>query len=145
MTRRRLGEQAIRVAVIALIAGLAAMVGLRVAELFEDPPKPEIAVKRTDETSVADAFRLQPQGTIIIRGYVFTGDGFPVRVCDGILRESPPKCVGPFLELRNLDPSRVPVRIQEDKERGAVIWSPESVAFLGQVAQDRFIVQELLN
>lgn len=145
MTRRRFGEQFIRVAVIGIVVGLVVLVALRIMELTDDPPKPEAAKPREGETSVAEAFRLQPAGAVIVRGYVFTGDGFPVRVCDGIVRESPPRCVGPFLELRNLDPSRVPVRAQDDKERGRIIWSPEPVAFLGQVNRDRLLVQELLN
>jgi hypothetical protein len=136
----RLADRVMRVVVIGAAAGLVALVGLRVAELLDDPPKPELAALRSDETSVADALRRAPAGTIIVRGYVFAGDGFPVRVCSGILRESPPKCVGPFLELRNLDPSRVPVR-----QQGSVIWSPETVGFLGQVDRDRLVVQELLN
>lgn len=133
-------DRVMRVVVIGALAGLVALVGLRVAELLDDPPKPELAALRSDENSVADALVRRPENVIIVRGYVFAGDGFPVRVCNGILRESPPKCVGPFLELRNLDPSRVPVRRQE-----SVIWSPETVGFLGRVDQDRFVVQELLN
>lgn len=140
MNSRRVGELAVRFALIGIVVGLAVLVGLRVKDYVDKPPKMEAAKVGKDEMTVGDAFMRRPGQAVVVRGYVFAGDGFPVRVCNGIHRTSPAQCVGPYLELRNLDPSRVPVT-----KKGDVIWSPEPVAFLGRVEQDRFMVQELLQ
>lgn len=136
----------IRIAIFVVLGGVAVALGMRIMSLLDAPPSTSTAAPRKDELAVAEAIGRQPTKPVIVRGYVFANDGFPVRVCNGIKRTSPPSCVGPFLELRNLDPSRVPVRQQRDDTSGRdVIWSPEPVALLGDVAKDRFLVRELLN
>lgn len=141
-----LGERAVRVAVIGIVVGLAVLLGLRVMDYLDKPAEPRTAEVGQGEHTVGDAMLRQPTGAIVVRGYVFANDGFPVRVCNGIQPGSPPECVGPYLELRNLDPSRVPVRKQRRERDGKdVIWSPETVALLGQVDRDRFTVQELVQ
>lgn len=135
----------VRALIFLVVGGLAVALGLRVWGLLDRPPSTSTAEVRKDEMPVAEALGRQPTKPVIVRGYVFAGDGFPVRVCNGIRRTSPPSCIGPFLELRNLDPSRVPVRKQRDDKGRDIIWSPEPVAFLGDVAKDRFLVRELLN
>jgi hypothetical protein len=134
----------VRAVVLLTLAGLAVAVVMRVVDLLDKPPAEERAAVRADEFSVAEAFSKHPTRAVVVRGYVFAGDGFPVRVCNGIKRSSPAGCVGPYLVLSGLDPSRVPVVSMRSGGR-TVIWSPEPVGLLGQVDADRFAVRELLN
>lgn len=135
----------VRIAVFVVVGGLALALALRIKGLLDEPPRTAQPKPRPGELTVGEALGRQPDKPVVVRGYVFANDGFPVRVCAGIKRTSPPSCVGPFLELRNLDPSRVPVRQERDDKGRDVIWSPEPVGFLGDVSADRFLVRELLN
>ncbi|HVF75848.1 MAG TPA: hypothetical protein VM938_12430 [Acidimicrobiales bacterium] len=131
----------IGIAVLAVVAVvLVGLVAVRAWQLFSPPTRERTVQVRPGEMTAQDAFYRRPTKETVVRGYVFAGGGFPARLCTGLRTGSPADCVGPYLVLENLDPSRVPVR-----EAKGVVWSTEPIAFLGTVTADRLTVREIVG
>lgn len=134
--RDRVGIAVLTVVAVVLVG----LVAVRAWRLLNPPVRERTVQVRPGELTAQDAFYRRPAKETVVRGYVFAGGGFPARLCTGLRTGTPAQCVGPYLVLENLDPSRVPVR-----EAEGVVWSTEPIAFLGTVTVDRLTVREIVS
>lgn len=118
-----------RVLIVVLAAALVAVVALNIALGFRGGDAVD-TVERTDEAvTVVDAMTAAGASRSV-RGFVFD-DAAGLRLCQARQRD-PIACIGPFLELRNLDPASLPL---EEVEVGSARFfhTPDPVTLVGAV------------
>ena len=80
-----------------------------------------------------------------VRGYVFDGPGsLGLRLCDGRRGSGPPRCIGPFLGLEQVDAGAFVLERGSDDGR-PVGWSAEPVTMTGVLVGTVFTVQVVLD
>lgn len=71
--------------------------------LSADPPA-KTAEPRSGELSVTRAIDIAGREPLAVRGYVFAGPGgLGLRLCNGVQATSPPRCLGPYLDLERVN------------------------------------------
>jgi hypothetical protein len=84
--------------------------------------------------SVGEARDSDVKGPVLVNGYLLVAPHRSPRLCTGLSRVAPPRCLQPSLTVRGL-----PV---DERKRlatahaGTTRWSPASVQILGRVADD---------
>lgn len=97
------------------------------------------------ELQVDVAIAVAGRESVTVRGYVFSGPGSaPLRICNGIERGSPPRCIGPYLALEGVNEGSFNFREGEDDGR-PMKWVPDPVALHGRIAGTVMTVDQILN
>jgi hypothetical protein len=100
---------------------------------------------RQGELDVADAIAVAGQRPEAVRGYVFKGPGgLGLRLCDGKRNGSPPLCVGPFLELYQVDEGAFGMKTGKTKD-GEVRWVNDPLTIRGTIVGTAMTVSEVLQ
>jgi hypothetical protein len=126
------------------IGGFVAVAVLAVRAL-DRPEATRVAEARSGELPVAEALAASGEGRLAVRGYVHEGGGFPLRLCSGLQGGDPPRCVGPFLELLQVDAARFGLERGTDDRGRRVLWSPRPVTLLGTIEGTRMTVAQVLQ
>jgi hypothetical protein len=104
------------------------------------------AVARRGEWTVGDAVSRAGPGPLAVRGWVFNDVATNgLRLCDGIRSGSPPSCLGPFVDLYNVDAGTFSLKKGHDAKAGPVQWLPDPVAVYGTLKGTAFTVQSVLR
>jgi hypothetical protein len=127
----------LRGALVLAAIGVVAFVVWTVAA-GDDEPTVREAPSNRDGLSVADAINRAPKVAFAVRGFI-VDDGAFVQLCERIVLETPPKCAGSVLLLRNLDLARVNL-----EERGGVRYTAEPVILGGRVDGTQLSVVDVL-
>lgn len=115
------------------------------ARALDRPDAARLAEARSGELSVSDALADSGDRRVAVRGYVHEGGGFPVRLCSGLQGGDPPRCVGPFLELLQVDAARFGLQQGTDDRGRRVQWSRRPLTLLGTIAGTRMTVAQVLQ
>lgn len=95
------------------------------------------------EVQVDRAIAVAGREPLTVRGYVFDGPGgFGLRLCNGRENTSPPRCLGPFLDLDGVNEGSFTLRSGETKD-GRVRWTEESLALRGTILGTRMTVSQI--
>lgn len=119
-----------RVLIVALAAALVAVVSLNLALGIRGGGAVDTVERTDDAVTVLDAMTAAAGAPRSVRGFVFD-DAVGLRLCQARQRD-PIACIGPFLELRNLDPASLPL---EEVEVGSARFfhTPGPVTLVGAV------------
>lgn len=116
--------------VVVLAAALVAVVVLNIALRLRGDDTTD-TVERTDEAvTVVDAMTAAAGASRRVRGFVFD-DAAGLRLCQARQRD-PVACIGPFLQLRDLDPASLPLEEVEDGS-GRFFHTPGPVTLVGTI------------
>ena len=97
------------------------------------------------ELRVRDALNVAGTEPIGVRGYVFEGGGYGLRVCDARHRGNPPRCRAPYFDLYGVEPERFDLEEGTDRTGLPVRWTKDSVAVYGSVLGTRMDVTQVLR
>jgi hypothetical protein len=102
-----------------------------------------VAKAKAGELDVLDALTRNPRDQVTVRGYVMSGP-YGLRLCRGLKVTSPPNCVGPWLDLENVNEGSFSLR---SGGRGGtrVRWNPDPVSLLGRVSGSRLAVDQVVQ
>lgn len=105
----------------------------------------EDADRGTEAYDVKTAIGVSRAEPMTVTGFVFDGPG-PVglRMCNGRRGTNPPRCVGPFLGLEQVDAGSFELR-QGTLDGRPYGWSPEPVTATGVLVGTVFTVQVVLG
>ncbi|HUP87546.1 MAG TPA: hypothetical protein VM143_17975 [Acidimicrobiales bacterium] len=128
-----------------LTIGVFVAVALVAYRTFNPPAPSSVVAPQRGERNVADAINAADPGPIVVRGHVFLGPGgMGLRICQGRVNSSPPRCLGPFLDLDRVNEGSFALRSGKAKE-GVVKWVEEPIAMRGTTVGTRMTVLELLR
>jgi hypothetical protein len=100
---------------------------------------------RQGELDVADAISVAGQKPLAVRGYVFKGPGgLGLRLCDGKQNGSPPRCLGPFVDLYQVDEGSFGMKSAKTDD-GEVKWVPDPLTIRGTIVGTAMTVSEVLQ
>jgi hypothetical protein len=123
-----------RIATIAVFAVAIVMV-IRLAFVGDDSSKePEVAEPVAGSVTVADAISggHKADATLAVRGFLFEGGGTGVRLCPRRKPTKPPVCLGPYLDVYELDVHGLPFKSGTFLGR-RVRWLDQPVTVYGKV------------
>lgn len=104
--------------------------------------EPDPAAEAYDVKTAIAVSKAQP---MTVTGFVFDGPGsVGLRMCNGRRGSNPPRCVGPFLGLEQVDAGSFELR-QGKLDGRPYGWSPEPVTMTGILVGTVFTVQVVLN
>lgn len=105
----------------------------------------EEAGRGSEAYDVKTAIAVSRAEPITVTGFVFDGPGsLGLRMCNGRQGSNPPRCVGPYLGLEQVDPGSFVLRQGSLDGRG-YRWSPEPVTATGILVGTVFTVQVVLS
>jgi hypothetical protein len=84
--------------------------------------------------SIGDARHSDVKGPVLVNGYLLVGPGRLPRLCTGLSKAEPPRCLRPFLTVRHL-PADERNRLTTARA-GKTRWSLAPVQILGRVDRD---------
>ncbi len=97
------------------------------------------------ELNVANAINGFEDRPVTIRGHVFDGPGgMGLRLCHGRQNTSPPKCLGPFVDLDGVNEGSFSFKTAKTKD-GEVKFGKDPIALRGTIVGTRFNVSEILQ
>jgi hypothetical protein len=132
---------AVRVATFVVFAAVAVLA----YRTFNPPPAESVPTPRAGEVPVDQAISIATDRPLVVRGTVFDGPGgLGLRLCRGKRNTSPPRCIGPFLDLHGVDEGSFPLE-SASSEDGEVRWMDEPVALRGSILGTRMDVSEILR
>lgn len=100
---------------------------------------------RAGETAVDQAIAIAGREPLIVRGYVFDGPGgLGLRLCNGRQNGSPPRCLGPFIDLDGVNQGSFALE-EGETDDGPVRWTEEPLALRGVLLGTRMRVTEVLR
>jgi hypothetical protein len=134
--------RALRVLTV-VVFGLVAVLAFRAVRDRQTRP-PERAQTSSTERTVPQAMATLGTAPLTVRGFVFDGGGTGLRMCAGRIRHSPPRCLGPFLDLYGTDRGFFDMARGTDLGR-TVWWSKEAVALYGTVVGTRMDVAQIFR
>lgn len=136
-----MGERGWRIVAVVVAVGVLLALGRFLVELSggEGPTR---VTSSASSLSVADAVSRHLTRPVPVTGFAFVEDG-ALRLCNGREPGDPPRCVGPFLDVTGIDPSRLPLERAEPPSE--VSWSPEPVVLAGTVRAGRLDAEEILS
>jgi hypothetical protein len=100
---------------------------------------------RRGEVTVAQAINVAGDRPLTARGWVFNDADFGLRLCDGYRPGHPPSCVGPFVDLYNVDRGSFSLKSGRDAGGRPVVWGDRPVAVYGTLVGTAFTVQSVLG
>ena len=110
---------------------------------------------RPGELTVAAAVSSAGPEPVTVRGWVFNDPGFDLlRLCHGYQaggkggkggKGKAPSCIGPFIDLYNVDRAAFSLRSGEDGDGRPVVWNDKPVAVYGTLSGTAFTVQSVLQ
>lgn len=106
-------------------------------------PNPVKEPKAGDSLRVADAIWRGQEREVAVTGYLHDGGGWEVRLCNAERRGNPPRCVGPFLYVANLDLGQFNMKKGTVNDRPAQ-WATEPVTLLGRIRGTEITVSQVL-
>lgn len=129
----------VRVATVVMFA-VAAVLAYRIL----NPGDPTSTPKASGaELQVDRAIAVAGREPLTVRGYVFDGPGgFGLRLCNGRENTSPPRCLGPFLDLDGVNEGSFALRSGETKD-GEVRWTEDPLALRGTILGTRMTVSQI--
>ena len=111
-----------------------------------NPPAPvQEPESQGGELRVRDALNVAGTEPVGVRGYVFDGGGYGLRLCDTRHRGDPPRCRAPYLDLYGVEAERFDLEEGTDRTGLPVRWSKEPVAVYGTVLGTRMDVSQVLR
>ena len=139
MTRRT--GQVVRALTIAVFV----VAGVLFVRLVMPSDRDKQAEPRQGELDVADAISVAGQRPLAVRVYVFKGPGgLGLRLCDGKQAGSPPRCLGPFLDLYRIDEGSFALR-SGTTDAGEVQWVDDPLTIRGTIIGTAMTVSEVLQ
>lgn len=136
----RLWQAAVVILLVLMVVALIRVVSLATDDSGPYEPIPESATAY----SVIEAIAVAGTDQIAVAGYVFDGDGRELRLCATREPLDPPRCVGPFLSLKNVNRGNFVVERGEGPF-GRVWWSPGVVTVAGVIFGTEFTVTDILS
>ncbi len=132
-----------RVLQLATLAAFGVVVVMAVRLFTRDDPvkTPE---PQPGSVTVLDAIAVGQEQEIAVSGYLFEGAGWPMRLCNARESGDPPRCIGPFLYVEQLDPGRFNAKAGRTED-GEQRWVPEPVTLLGRLKGTELTVREVLT
>ena len=119
--------------------------GVLFVRLFNPPPQAKEAEPREGELDVADAISVAGTKPLAVRGYVFKGPGgLGLRLCDGRQPGSPPRCLGPFVDLYRVDEGSFGLKTGKT-DAGTVQWVDDPLTIRGTIVGTARTVSEVLQ
>ena len=129
----------VRVATLVMFA-IAAVLALRILNPGEPTSTPE---PKASELQVDRAIAVAGREPLTVRGYVFDGPGgFGLRLCNGRENTSPPRCLGPFLDLDGVNDGSFTLR-SGTTDDGPVRWTEAPLALRGTILGTRMRVTQI--
>lgn len=126
------------------IAAAVLLLIVQVAFALRGPGDDGLVHPKAGELTVSAAIGRSPTRPVTVRGFVFMRRGFPPQLCSGRKPSSPPRCIGPFIDLSGLDESRLDLRRGTDGDV-PVAWSDGTVALLGTMNGSAMAVTEIVS
>jgi hypothetical protein len=137
----RAAANALRVATF-VVFGVVAFVAYRA---FNPPPAQSVPSPRAGEVHVDEAIGIATDRPLLVRGNVFDGPGgLGLRLCQGKRNTSPPRCIGPFLVLHQVDDGVFPLESGRTED-GEVRWMSDPITLRGTIVGTRMDVSEVLR
>ena len=129
----------------ALTIGVFVIAGVLFVRLVMPAEQAKEAEPRQGELDVADAISVAGQRPLAVRGYVFKGPGgLGLRLCDGKQPGSPPRCLGPFVDLYRIDEGSFSLESGKT-DAGPVQWVKDPLTIRGTIVGTAMTVSEVLQ
>ncbi len=113
--------------------------------LFTPEAPQTIDEPKAGEIDVAKAINGFEDRPVTIRGHVFVGPGgLGLRLCQGRQNTSPPRCLGPFVDLDGVNEGSFSFDTAKTKD-GEIKYGEGAIGLRGTVNGTRFSVSEILQ
>lgn len=144
MTER--SARVLRALTIVVCAAAVILGGRMLYELLTAESAVEVVEPRQGEMDVERAIGVAGPEPVAVRGYVFEGPGgLGLRLCNGIQKGDPPRCLGPFLDLYQVN--RASFDLVEGESDDGPVFHPKgrAVTIRGVIVGTAMTVQQVLQ